>query len=211
MKTDDLIELLTLDTAPQWPYRRLFDLALLGAIAIAGAMFFATVGPRPDFADAAETVRFPFKFVVTLPLAIGAVGMSLAVARPGSPAGIWPWLLAAAPLLLLAGVVVELAVVPPEAWMTRLVGRNSTFCLRVIPFLALGPLVCFLLVLRRGAPAHPARAGALAGLAAGGIAATFYAAHCPDDSPLFVAAWYVIAIAAVACAGSLAGRKMLRW
>ncbi|MCS0496442.1 NrsF family protein [Ancylobacter sp. MQZ15Z-1] len=211
MKTDDLIELLAEDATPQWPFRRLFDIALLAAVAACAVAFFATIGPRPDFAHAAETVRFPFKFVVTLTLATGAVGLSLAMARPGVRTGPWLWLLAAAPLLLLAGVAAELAVVPREAWMTRLVGHNSAFCLRVIPLLAVAPLACFLLVLRRGAPAHAGRAGALAGLAAGGIAATFYAAHCPDDSPLFVAVWYSVAIAIVTAAGYLGGRRLLAW
>ena len=46
----------------------------------------------------------------------------------------------------------------------------------------------------------PSLAGAVAGLAAGGVAATLYAAHCTDDSPLFVATWYTLAIAALAAA-----------
>ena len=196
MKTNDLIELLAHDAAPQWPFHRLFGLALLGAVAIAGALFLATVGPRPDLAHALETVRFSFKFVL---------------ARRGARIGPWTLVLAAAPLLLLAGVAAELAAVPREDWMMRMVGRNSTFCLRVIPLLAVGPLGCFLLVLRRGAPSNPGRAGALAGLAAGGVAATFYAAHCPDDSPLFIAVWYAIAIMVVTMAGYLCGRRLLRW
>ena len=211
MKTNDLIELLAHDAAPQWPFHRLFGLALLGAVAIAGALFLATVGPRPDLAHALETVRFSFKFVVTLTLAIGAIGLSIEMARPGARIGPWTLVLAAAPLLLLAGVAAELAAVPREDWMMRMVGRNSTFCLRVIPLLAVGPLGCFLLVLRRGAPSNPGRAGALAGLAAGGVAATFYAAHCPDDSPLFLAVWYAIAIMVVTMAGYLCGRRLLRW
>jgi hypothetical protein len=52
--------------------------------------------------------------------------------------------------------------------------------------------------------------GAVAGLIAGGIAATFYAAHCVDDSPLFVATWYTLALALVTLAGALAGRWVLR-
>ena len=61
----------------------------------------------------------------------------------------------------------------------------------------------FLAVLRYGATTRPGFAGAMAGLLAGGLAATFYAAHCPDDSPLFVATWYTIAIAAMALASAL--------
>jgi hypothetical protein len=54
-------------------------------------------------------------------------------------------------------------------------------------------------------------AGAVAGLAASGIAATFYASNCTDDSPLFVITWYPIAILIVAAVGYLIGRKLLRW
>ena len=72
-------------------------------------------------------------------------------------------------------------------------------------------LAAMLFILRDGAPLRPALAGAAAGLAAGGLGAALYAAHCTDDSPLFVAAWYGVAIAAVAAAGALAGARWLRW
>ncbi|MEZ0213925.1 MAG: NrsF family protein [Xanthobacteraceae bacterium] len=211
MKTDDLIDLLAHDATPQWPFRRLFDIALLCGIAVAGVLFFATIGPRHDFAQSLETVRFLLKFVVTLTLLTGAIGVTLALARPGVEAGVWAFVLAAAPLVLIGAVAAELYLLPPEAWMTYLVGRNAAFCLKVIPFLALGPLACLLLVLRRGAPANAGRAGALAGLTAGAIAATFYAAHCPDDSPLFIAVWYSLAIMAVTAVGYVGGRLLLRW
>ncbi|MFM9815988.1 NrsF family protein, partial [Streptomyces scabiei] len=61
------------------------------------------------------------------------------------------------------------------------------------------------------APTRPGSAGAVCGLAASGIAATFYAANCPDDSPLFVATWYPPAVAIVVLAGWAAGRRWLRW
>jgi hypothetical protein len=51
----------------------------------------------------------------------------------------------------------------------------------------------------------------VAGLIAGGLAAALYATHCTDDSPLFVATWYSIAIGAVAVLGALLGRRLLRW
>jgi hypothetical protein len=44
-----------------------------------------------------------------------------------------------------------------------------------------------------------------------GLAATLYASHCSDDSPLFVATWYTIATALVAAIGALAGSRMLRF
>jgi hypothetical protein len=38
-----------------------------------------------------------------------------------------------------------------------------------------------------------------------------YAAHCSDDSPLFVATWYTLATALVAAIGALAGARFLRF
>ena len=95
--------------------------------------------------------------------------------------------------------------------MPRLVGHNARFCLTLIPLLSIGPLVCLLAALREGAPSSPGLAGAVAGLGASGIAATFYAANCTDDSALFVITWYPIATLIVTIAGYLIGRKLLRW
>jgi hypothetical protein len=55
------------------------------------------------------------------------------------------------------------------------------------------------------------RTGALAGLMAGGLGAAFYAAHCPDDSPLFVAVWYGIAVTFMMALGAPLRRRILRW
>ena len=74
--------------------------------------------------------------------------------------------------------------------MTRLVGNNSGACMTAIPLLSLPLLAAALVGLRHGAPARPAVAGAIAGLLSAGLAATLYASHCTDDSPLFVATWY---------------------
>jgi hypothetical protein len=57
----------------------------------------------------------------------------------------------------------------------------------------------------------PGIAGAAAGLLAGALSATFYAAHCTDDSPLFVAVWYSLAIAILAARGAIAAPRLARW
>jgi hypothetical protein len=72
-------------------------------------------------------------------------------------------------------------------------------------------LAAALFGLRHGAPARPAVTGAIAGLLSAGMAATLYASHCSDDSPLFVATWYSIATAVVAAIGALAGSRVLRF
>jgi len=167
--------------------------------------------PRPDFMHAIQTLRFDFKFVVTLVLAISALLVARDMARPEvHRSGMRPLLLAA-PVLLILAVALELMVVPPDLWMPRLIGHNMRFCTTMIPLFALGPLVLLLWAFRRGAPDNPARAGAVAGLIAGGIGAAFYAAHCFDDSPLFVATWYTLAIGVVTGLGALLGSRFLRW
>jgi hypothetical protein len=95
--------------------------------------------------------------------------------------------------------------------MTRLVGSNSRVCMTAVPLLSLPLLAASLIGLRHGAPTRPALAGALAGLLSAGLAATLYAAHCPDDSPLFVATWYSIGTALVTAIGALLGSKVLRF
>jgi hypothetical protein len=108
-------------------------------------------------------------------------------------------------------VLAELMATPYSIWMPHLMGHNATACMLCIPLFALAPLAALLLALRRAAPLAPARAGALAGLAAGGLGAAFYAAHCPDDSPLFVAVWYTLAIIFVTVVGAAIGKRVLAW
>jgi len=95
--------------------------------------------------------------------------------------------------------------------MTRMIGKNSWICMTAIPVLSLPILAGALIGLRHGAPARPAVAGAVAGLLSAGLAATLYASHCTDDSPLFVATWYTLATALVTAVGALAGSKLLKW
>jgi hypothetical protein len=95
--------------------------------------------------------------------------------------------------------------------LARLVGNNSKVCMTAIPLLSLPLLAAALIGLRHGAPARPALAGAIAGMLSAGLAATFYASHCTDDSPLFVATWYTLATALVTAIGALAGSKVLKY
>jgi hypothetical protein len=211
VRTDDLINALSQDAPVRWRFTRALALAAGGGALVAAALFFTLMGPRPDFMEAIETVRFLFKFVVTLIVAATALGLAMRLAQPGVSAGRWRWALILAPALLILGVIAELAVMPSQTWGERLVGTHVRFCLTLIPFLAIGPLALLLLALRQGAPTRPGLAGAVAGLAASGIAATFYAANCTDDSPLFVATWYPIAVGFVTLAGYLAGKRLLSW
>lgn len=211
MKTDDLIGALSADRASATPLGRLWTVALCGVAVIAAAGFFVMLGPRPDIADAMQSTRFLFKFVVTVALALSAWVAARRLSRPdATPSTVLPWLVVA-PALLVCALLLEMVVLPMDQWPSRLVGKNYVLCLTFIPLIGMGPLAVCLAALRHGAPTRPTLAGAVAGVLAGGVAATCYAAHCTDDSPLFVATWYTLAITLLAVIGALGGRLLVRW
>jgi hypothetical protein len=212
METDQLIRTLAVDNA----HRALrvglvLTLALLAAAPLSVAIFLAGLGVRPDVMIAMRNPFFDLKFLVTLTLAISAIAVSLHLSRPEASLHGWAWLLLIPAGLLVAGIGSEMTVPQRLPMMTRLVGSNSRPCLAAIPLMSLPLLAAALIGLRQGAPTRPAVAGAIAGLLSAGLAATLYASHCTDDSPLFVATWYTIATALVAAIGALAGSKVLRF
>lgn len=211
MKTDDVVRALVADRVTAPPVHVTLAAALLLGGAMSAALFAILLGPRDDVVVAVGDPRFLLKFVETIALAATAAGAVLALARPGRRPGRRLVALLVAPAILATVVAVELAIVSPAQWTAQAIGSNSMVCLINVPLLAAPVLVAALIALRGGAPTRPMLAGAVAGLMAGGLGATLYAAHCTDDSPLFVAVWYAIAIAGVAAVGALAGRLALRW
>jgi hypothetical protein len=212
METDQLIRSLAADNAHRArPVGLVLSLALLAAAPVSLAMFLAELGVRPDVMTAMRNPFFNLKFAVTLALAISAIAVSLHLSRPEASLRGWAWLLLIPAGLLAAGIGGEMMMPQRMPMMTRLVGNNSRVCLMAIPLLSLPLLAAALIGLRHGAPSRPAVAGAMAGLLSAGLAATMYAAHCADDSPLFVATWYTLATALVAAIGAVAGPKVLRY
>lgn len=212
MRTEDLIRTLVEDHAPvrPWSAWTLLGLLLIGFLGSA-LLFSYQLGLRSDLPEAFREPRFALKVAVTLALAIASLALAVRLGRPGLMPGAALGALLVAPLLLLGGVAIELSVVPASDWRAVLVGENWLVCLTNVPLLAIPLLAAALIGLRMGAPTRPMLAGGIAGLIAGALAAALYAAHCTDDSPLFVAAWYSLAIALVAAAGALIGARVLRW
>lgn len=212
MKTDDLIKLIAQDAAAPRPSleRRLLTATVLGGLAAAAALL-ATIGIRPDVVSALGTWRFDAKLAsVALTLLASWLAARRLSSPQADPAGAARYALA--PLALLATtIIVELASSPSATWSARAVGSNSILCLFAIVAFAAAPFVILMAAMRTGAPRSPTLAGAAAGLLAGAIGALFYAIHCPDDSPLFVALWYSPPVLAMATLGAALGRPALRW
>lgn len=212
MKTDELIEALVQDASrpARSAAQRVLGATLLGAL-FAGTLFAIVLGVRPDIRGAFETWRFAFKFILALTCMACAWWACLELSRPEVRLKDVAGWIALAPALLAVAVVYELVAVPPSHWPEQAVGNFAATCLVAIPLLSIVPLAALLAALRAGAPRVPASAGAVAGLLAGSLSAALYATHCPDDSPLFVAVWYTLAVGLVTVVGALAGHRVLRW
>jgi hypothetical protein len=212
MDTDQLIRTLAADNSRRaQPVGVVLALALLAAAPLSIAMFFMMLGVRSDVMTAMHNPFFDLKFVVTLALAISAIIVSLHLSRPEALLRGWALLLLIPAGILAAGIGSEMMLPQRLPMMTRLVGHNSRVCMTAIPLMSMPLLAGSLIGLRHGAPSRPAVAGAIAGMMSAGLAATLYASHCTDDSPLFVVTWYSIATAAVAAIGALAGSRVLRY
>jgi hypothetical protein len=212
METEQLIRTLAADSAHRArPVSFVLAIALLAAAPVSVAIFFAGLGVRPDVMTAMHNPFFNLKFVETLALAISAIALSLHLSRPEASLRGWAWLLLIPVGILAAAIAGEMMLPQRVPMMTRLIGNNSRVCMTAIPLMSLPLLGGALIGLRHGAPTRPAVAGAIAGLVSAGLAATLYASHCTDDSPLFVATWYTIATALMAAIGALAGSKILRF
>jgi hypothetical protein len=212
MKTGDLVRALAADhTVWEFSLSRKLAAAAIAGLAISIAMYAPTLGPRPDIAVAIESPRFVFKLALMLLLAVSSVTLVARLARPAASIRTLSFALAIVAALLAGAVMIELMTTPQASWPNRLIGSNAILCLGSIPLLALPILLMLLGALRWGAPTRPGTTGSVAGLFAGALGAALYGTHCPDDSPLFVASWYSLAIGIVAVIGLLAGRRILQW
>jgi hypothetical protein len=211
MKTDELIRSLAADATPPLSLARALVYGFLPGVVLSLIFYALVVGPRPHLLALLPAPRIVFKMVFPIAVFACAGPLALQLARPrGNPRPL-VYVLIGLLAVLAAAVVIELIVLPPDLWGVRLIGHNALICMGLIPLMSAAPLVGTLIALHRGAAPNPERAGAVAGLFAGAFGAALYATHCPDDSPLFVATWYTLAILIVMSVGALAGRRFLRW
>jgi len=229
------------DPAPPDPraIERRLRWAMLGGLALTLALAVGLFGLRADPGAAALSPAGAVKLGGGTAIALGAFALAARLARPGARMGVGmgvgmgagmgarfcvrfgfgagsnptrtPRLIAA--WLAVAAVAVALVIALVIALSgAALPGRTAApICTLSIAALGLAPLAAMLMALRAGASTRPALTGAAAGLGAGAVAALGFAASCPADDPMFVAATYGAALAICAGAGALAGPHALAW
>ena len=210
MKTDDLIAALAADTRPGLSVAQRMARAVPVAGVLAALAFALGWGVRPDLAAAMASPAV-LKVLGPLVLAGMAAALALTLSRPeaeGGRHGAALWVFAAA---LLAGFAAALATGGVTGLIAALATPSLLTCLSSIPALALPLLVAALWALAAGAPRRPALAGAVGGVAAGGLAAALYALYCDQDAALFALPAYSAAVLIVAGIGTIAGARVLAW
>ncbi|SHK18595.1 hypothetical protein SAMN05444159_2648 [Bradyrhizobium lablabi] len=213
MKTDDLVALLSTNPEPvdRRSVARTLYVALAAGSIVALGIALAGLGVRPDLMTARAFAFLLLKLAFT----VGIVGVASTyltrLARPGGERKTSA-VLVAIPFGAIAVLsVISLGFAPSSHWEKMLVGDQWLECLLSIPIIAIVPFAAAIWAVRRAAPTNLGRAGAFAGLIAGGVSAMAYALHCTDDSLPFVAVWYGGTIVLCTLAGAALGPRLLRW
>lgn len=213
MKTNDLVEVLSKNVEAVDPgrvVRELVAAVVVGTLAVLGFVLI-TRGIRADVHDLHALAFLLLKLGFAVGVVIWGSVYLVRLARPGGEAkatilrGTWPLI----GIALLAAL--SLIAAPMWHWHSMAVGDGWLECLISIPLIAIVPFAVVVWVLRRMAPTNLTRAGALAGLVAGGTSAMGYALHCTGDSLPFIALWYGGTIALCTLAGAMLGPRLLRW
>jgi hypothetical protein len=214
MRTEELIRRLASDLPAKSSHGVLEPLAArllayTSVAAVATLLIILSAMSRSPHLVHGVGATIAFTVAAATVLAAGAFRMSVVLSRPeAQPTQAW---IVVPVIVIVAGIVAELYHVPRDGWATRLFGQDPLACFISVWLLSVPILLAALLALRHGAPSQPRRAGVMAGLFAGAVAAALYTLHCPEDSLLFVAAWHIPAIALVAALGAAIAGRMLRW
>lgn len=212
MKTQDLVKSLAQDSVIE--PRASSHAAAIGypvCLLVVGTAFFAFLGLRQGFGESRILAITGMKLAITMTLAVTGAVAALRAAEPGARTRTVFLAIAPTAGLLAIALIYDLATTGLGGWEARLVGLHGWRCVFSVATLSIVPLATTLLVLQRGAVTRQTMAGAVAGLAATGIGASFYALNCTDDSPLFMLVWYGAATLIVVTIGVIGARTFLKW
>ncbi|WP_050625619.1 NrsF family protein [Bradyrhizobium viridifuturi] len=213
MKTDDLVEALSARAAPV-DFRevgRRIALAATSGLIVAAVAILIGLGPRSGLATAGAWAFLCVKVAFAAGIAATAAIYLSKLSRPGGAPRHEIWFVVLPFLAIMGLALVSLGTAPASHWSRMVAGDAWLECLVSIPVIAVVPFALTMWAVRQAAPTDLRRAGAFAGLVAGGISAIAYALHCTDDSLPFVAVWYGGTIIVCTLAGALLGPRLLRW
>ena len=213
MKTDDLVAMLSTNVEPigRGLVGRTISIAVTAGAVIVLGFTLTALGIRADLTTTRASVFLLLKVAFALAVVGVAIRYLTRLARPGAEHEVSP-LSIALPFAAVALLgLISLGGAPSAHWNRMILGDEWLECLLSIPIIAVVPFAATIFAVRRAAPTNLVRAGAIAGLIAGGVSAMAYALHCTDDSLPFVAIWYGGTIVLCTLAGAALGPRLLRW
>jgi hypothetical protein len=199
------------DLEPVKPVRKTVPLALSAAITLAAiGIIIGFQGMRADVLAGHPDEMFLIRSGVLLLLGGATAHAVTSMASPAVGRGQngWQMALAAAVLFPLSALIVAATgdVGPALSAM-----NSGLRCMGYSLIGGLATAVPMVLMLRKGAPTSPERAGWLTGIAAGGLGAFAYNLHCPFNNVVYIGLWYSLAVGICAVAGRLIVPKLIRW
>jgi hypothetical protein len=199
------------DLEPVTPVRQALPLALSAVITVAAVALIAWFqGVRADVLAGHPDEMFLIRSGVLLLLGGGTAHAVTSMASPsvGRSQDGWQMALAAAVLFPLSALIVASTgdIGPALSAMD-----SGLRCLGYSLIGGVATAVPMILMLRRGAPTSPERAGWLTGIAAGGLGAFAYNLHCPFNHVVYTGLWYSLAVGVCALAGRLVVPRLIRW
>jgi hypothetical protein len=213
MKTDDLVEMLSarVDAVNVRAVGRRIAMAVAAGTVLAVAAMLIGLGPRTGLSTVGAWVFLLLKIAFAAAIAGTAAIYLTKLSRPGGVLKHGTLVVILPFLVTVVLALVSLGSAPASHWNRMIAGDEWLECIVSIPIIATVPFALTMWAVRQAAPTDLRRAGAFAGLVAGGISAIAYALHCTDDSIPFIAVWYGGTIALCTLAGAITGPRLLRW
>lgn len=213
MKTDDLVEVLSarIDPADVGVVERRIVTAIGIGSLLAVIAILIGFGARTDLSTVGAWTFLLLKIAFAAAIVGAAATYLTRLSRPGAALKHGALFVILPFLAIVALALVSLGAAPVSHWDRMVAGDEWLECLVSIPVIAIVPFALTMWAVRQAAPTDLRRAGAFAGLVAGGISAMAYALHCTDDSLPFVAVWYGGTVVVCTTAGATLGPRLLRW
>lgn len=205
---DPFIAGLVEDLAPVRPLSQRRGMALaLGALLAGVAGAVGLNGPRADIVAGRPEPILLLSAGLFAVLALASAWAAIDIARPfvGSRREGWVWTALMAAVLPASALVrwagQSGAAPDPRGWECMAWGLGWSLFTAAV-------LVAWL---RRGAPTHPARAGLLAGVAAGSAGIFAVSLYCPSNELLHIGLWHGMSVVVAGLIGRLVIPRLVAW
>lgn len=215
MNTDRFIDILVQDEIVEKPRSlALFALFAGGVLLLISLLIYALTGMafRPDYWASVSQPLVLSKQLLPLLLLLSVFP---ALARMRYPEAQFTGKIYAGIGVYLAIMVALFAfawqATPADLHGMAIVGKSRLKCLVSIPLYSWIALGVVLLGLKGSAPQNPRLMALFAAIFAAAIGTIVYAFGCTEDSPLFYALWYNLAIFIASIGGGLIAWRVLKW